>query len=177
MKFHSPSHVPVRRPGVPRKWRSGALAIAFAALASAANAQDGRDVIYGCLDNIGLSTTWAQCVNAMFSPCAGEELGTEAHAACLNGLYSTWFDGLESEVAATMQKLPQYGQEELTGILSAWYGFASTKCSEIAAGREGSAAQSAELGCQISETALLSNELRRCRAGRSQEAYCAGVSD
>lgn len=155
--------------------RLAIFTFAFAlCLSSSVTAQE-EDAAYVCLDNVGISTTWGQCLNQLFKPCADNEIGSEGHAACLAGLYETRFERLESEFLATLDVLPAQGREELTNILSAWYSFTGEKCSGVAASRDGSAAFAAEYGCQISESVLLGNELRRCRAGLSEELYCVGV--
>ena len=148
------------------------LVLAFVPGMASANEQE--DQVFTCLGSMGTTTTWGQCLNQLFQPCAGETLGSEGHVACLDVLYERRFQDLERDVEATMEILPQAGKADLKGLLSAWHKFSGEKCAGVAAGREGTEASAAELGCHISESVLFSHELRRCQAGLSEEIYCVG---
>ena len=137
-------------------------------------ADEQEERVVTCLGGMGTTTTWGECLNQLFAPCAAETLGSEGHVACLTVVYDGWFQSLEGDVEATMEILPQAGKADLKGLLSAWHKFSGEKCAGVAAGREGTEASAAELGCHISETVLFSHELRRCQAGLSEEIYCVG---
>ena len=151
-------------------------AMIFATLPVFAMAEADHQETYECLENIETSTTWGQCLGQIFGSCDGMNVGSEEHVACLSGIYDGWFDALEGDVVKTSDALPPQGKEELANILPAWNAFTTEKCEEIGAQKAQTAGMSAQLGCQISETVLLANELRNCRLGRSSELYCVGVS-
>jgi hypothetical protein len=133
---------------------------------------EDKILVLACFENLEESTTWEQCVGLMFQPCAGEDVGTKAHVACLEGEQDSWRGTLDTLQADVFDAISTQGATELTDVMGQWTGYVGQKCEEAAASRDGDAASSARLGCQISEIAGLSGEFAACLEGRSTAQYC-----
>lgn len=151
------------------------LAIIGAAIAlvSAASAEEvQQEAVLSCLSEIGTSTEWNTCLNQMFEPCAGEEVGSEGHVACLVQQKADWrLAKVETELQV-LERLTEGGVEELGGVMLAWPKFVDDKCEAVAASRAEISSSAAKLGCEISEHVLVTFEFRNCLEGRSTEDYC-----
>ena len=148
------------------------IAIFVAALAAPASAGQAQDKVLACFSEMGQTTDWGMCLNAMFAPCANEEIGSESHLACLIQQRSTWQAAKRTVEAEVIRSLNDTGLEELGGLMLAWPKFVEQKCEAVASSRADISYDAAQLGCQISEFALMTNELTACIKGRSVEEYC-----
>ena len=102
--------------------------------ATPASAADGK-AVFDCLGEVGASTTWEQCLGAMFEPCEDLSVGGDAHLACLSGEREEWLDRLQTDQADVMEILAPKGAAELEGLLSAWPTYVQSKCSSVADSR------------------------------------------
>lgn len=141
-------------------------------LGSGSASADTQQDVLACFAGMGTSTDWNTCLNTMFSPCASETVGSDPHLECLIEQGNGWRASQQSAEAEVMGKLTQAGAETLGGLLGAWPKFVDEKCSGVAQGRAGISFEAALIGCQISEYALMTNELTNCLEGRSTEEYC-----
>lgn len=126
----------------------------------------------GCLDAMGKSTTWGQCINLMFAPCEGEAVGTAAHVACLTAEHDAWREAMDAHRLALIDTLSPMGVNELAQIMGHWFGYVAEKCAQVAAGKPPTASEAARTGCEISEIASVLTEFVACREGRSTAPYC-----
>lgn len=140
--------------------------------AAPAHAETPQSEVLSCFKQMNQSTDWNTCLNTMFEPCAGEEVGAEAHLACLSSQLEDWQEAKRSVESDVLKALSQKGIENLSGLMLAWPQFVGDKCTAVAEGRADISYDAAKLGCQISEYALLTNELTACVEGRSVEEYC-----
>lgn len=131
-----------------------------------------QDQVLACFAGIGASTEWNTCLSIMFAPCADKDVGSEKHLACLIQQREDWRLAKRTVEAGVLKALSDTGMEELSGLMLAWPKFVEDKCSAVAEGRADISYDAAQLGCQISEFALMTNELTACLEGRSIEAYC-----
>jgi hypothetical protein len=145
-------------------------AIIFAT--TVARAETTQDTVLGCFADIGASSDWNQCLNTMFAPCADDEVGSEAHLMCLTSQRNDWQTTKFATETALLDRLSEPGLEELSGLMLAWPKFVKDKCAAVAESRAGISYDAASLGCEISELALLTNEMSACLDGRSNEDYC-----
>lgn len=150
--------------------RSAAL-LAGCLWAGAAAASPFQDQIVGCLSSMQSDADWAACRAAMFTPCPTEEVGSEAHVACLRAQVDDWEAYLQTRHTRLTERLPADRIIELTMLVGQWRGYVKNQCALVAA-RNPEAGEAAELGCRISETAGLATEMASCEAGFSQEPYC-----
>jgi hypothetical protein len=139
--------------------------------ATPASAADGK-AVFDCLGEVGASTTWEQCLGAMFEPCEDLSVGGDAHLTCLSRERDDWLDRLQTDQADVMEILAPKGAAELEGLLSAWPTYVQSKCASVADSRAHISYRAAYLGCEITEAALIANELRACQSGMSIEDYC-----
>lgn len=146
-----------------------ASAVIFATVLRAETPQ--KDVL-SCFDRIGVETEWNQCLSIMFAPCAAEEVGSRAHVGCLAQEREDWrLAKIEAETGV-LERLTDEGMTELSGLMVAWPQFVEDKCKAVAESRADISYEAAALGCQISELALMTNEMTACLDGRSTEEYC-----
>lgn len=155
-----------------------ATLLAAAALATAAPAQAQDTVIakdkvlvLGCLEAMGNTTSWPQCAQLMFKPCEAEEIATDAHASCLGMVRTEWSDTVKILQDQVFEAVTPKGSSEVIELMGLWTNYVSQKCDQVAAGKQ-SGAQSARIGCEISEFAGLSGEFAACLEGRSTAEFC-----
>ncbi len=141
-------------------------------IAGPAMAESVQDDVLACFAQMDTTTDWNTCLTTMFAPCDAQEIGSDPHLECLIGQSNDWRAAQQSAETEVLGKLSDAGQETLNGLLSAWPKFVEEKCSGVAQGRAGLSFEAALIGCQISEYALMTNELTACLEGRSVEAYC-----
>jgi hypothetical protein len=129
-------------------------------------------LVLACLEQMDQSTTWNQCLNLMFQPCVGEEVGSDGHVACLTGERTAWgkvAERLQLDVSAA---ITADGNTQLAEILGSWTGVIVQNCAEVAAAKAATGSESARLGCEITEVVGLSGELAACLEGRSTAEFC-----
>lgn len=148
-------------------------ALTFAAPAQAAEPLIAEDkvLVLGCLEQIEQGTTWRQCVNLMFEPCAAQTPGTDPHVACLNGVRGEWSETVQTLQVEVMDAVTLTGQSQIGDLMDLWTKFVVQKCNEVAISKP-TGAESARLGCEISEFAGLADEFAACLEGRSTADYC-----
>ncbi|MEM9582515.1 MAG: hypothetical protein AAGA08_05305 [Pseudomonadota bacterium] len=152
------------------------LAFATLLLASPAAAQDlpiaeDKVVVLACLEQMEITTTWPQCLGLMFERCADEAPGSEAHATCLTGIRDEWSGSVKVLQEEVMSVVTTNGANQLLNLIVIWSDYVTQKCEEVAQSRpEG--ADSARLGCEVSELAGLTDEFAACLEGRSTAEYC-----
>ncbi len=148
-------------------------ALTFTALAQAAEPLIAEDkvLVLGCLEQIEQGTTWRQCVNLMFEPCAAQTPGTDGHVACLNGVRGEWSETVQTLQVEVMDAVTLTGQSQISDLMDLWSKFVVQKCNEVAIAKP-TGAESARLGCEISEFAGLADEFAACLEGRSTADYC-----
>jgi hypothetical protein len=158
------------------------LAAALAALTFSASAPtqaqasepliaEDKLLVLGCLEQIEQGTTWGQCVNLMFAPCAAETPGTDGHVACLTGVRGEWSETVRNLQAKVLDVVTIGGQSQIVDLMDLWSKFVVQKCNEVALARS-TGAESARLGCEVSEFAGLADEFAACLEGRSTADYC-----
>lgn len=135
-------------------------------------AQPVQQEVMACFAQMGATTAWGDCLSAMFAPCADEEVGSEAHLACLAVQRDDWRAAKAEAEGDVVPRLTEDGMAELSGLMLAWPKFVDDKCAAVAEGRAAISFEAARLGCQVSELALMTNELTACAEGRSVEDYC-----
>ncbi len=131
-----------------------------------------QDQVLNCLAEVGARTDWNTCLNTMFAPCAGQEIGSEGHLTCLKTEREDWRLAKSAAEGALVDRLSKAGMQELSGLMLAWPKFVDTKCTAVAEGRADISYDAAQLGCQIAEIALMTNEFTACVEERSVEDYC-----
>ncbi len=152
------------------------LLLAATLLASPAAAQDlpiaeDKLVVLACLEKMEISTSWPQCLDLMFAPCADEVPGTDTHATCLTGVRDEWKGTVQNLQEEVMAVTTTNGANQLLNLIVIWTDYVAQKCEEVAQSRtEG--ADSARLGCEVSELAGLTDEFAACLEGRSTAEYC-----
>ncbi len=133
---------------------------------------DTQDNVLSCFDQLGQTTEWSECLNTMFAPCAELEVGGDDHIACLTEQRAQWRDAKFQAETKVLARLTEDGLTELSGLMLAWPKFVTDKCNAVGESRAAISAEAANLGCQVSELALLTNEMTACLSGASTEAYC-----
>lgn len=146
-----------------------ASAIAAATLVRADTPQE--DVL-SCFSEMGVSTEWNECLDRMFAPCVGQDIGSDGHIQCLTQERDDWRAAKFQVETGVLERLTADGMTELSGLMLAWPKFVEDKCIAVAESRVQISSEAANLGCQISELALLTNEMTACLDGRSTEEYC-----
>lgn len=152
------------------------LIAATLALATPAQAQDSviaedKVLVLACLEAMGDTTSWPQCVQLMFKPCETEEIASEAHATCLGGVRTEWADTVKALQTEVFEAVTPKGKTEVIELMGQWTNYVVQKCTEVAANKE-TGAESARVGCEVSELAGLSGEFAACLEGRSTAEYC-----
>jgi len=132
---------------------------------------DDKVLVLACLENMGQTTQWPQCVELMFQACVSHEVGSEAHAACLSTEREDWANTVRSLQADLQAAITPDASAEVLDIMGQWTGYVVQKCQEQADARS-TGKESARLGCEISELAGLSGEFAACIEGRSTAQYC-----
>ena len=159
----------------------GALAFMLAAMPIKVSAADGipelspeRQTVVGCLGEMDVEngSTWGQCMEMLFQPCAAKDVGSEDHLQCLLAEREAWFDGIEHEHERVVGMITAKGGTELTQIMSQWYGYVGKKCASVGANNVGTKAEVAQTGCEIAEIASVVSELVSCSQLRSKSPYC-----
>lgn len=137
-----------------------------------AHAETQKDAVLDCFSDMERGVAWETCLETMFAPCAGEDVGSEAHLGCLTKERQYWRDAKFKAETSVLARLSEAGMTELSGLMLAWPKFVDDKCKAVAESRATISSDAASLGCQISELALLTNEMTACLNGASSEAYC-----
>ena len=125
-----------------------------------------------CLENMGTSTSWNQCLGLIFAPCVTDEVGSETHVACLQLQREDWTASMQLLQTDVTDAITLKSAEDLTEILSGWINYVSQKCQTVEDAADNSALAAKQLGCQITELAGLSGEYAACLEGRSTADYC-----
>ena len=141
------------------------------AMAADTTVSPDKVLVLACLENMGTSTQWSQCVELMFQPCVANEVGSDAHAACLGEERKIWADTVRILQTDLQAAITTEASSQVVDIMGQWTGYVVQKCEEQAAART-TGAESARLGCEISELAGLSGEFAACIEGRSTAQYC-----
>lgn len=151
---------------------AGLLSIAPSSFASQSKITDAQRAIMDCINAMGVTTEWGQCARMMFSACADNEVGTDAHLACLTTEHDGWREAMDGERLALVDELTTKGVTELSQVMEQWFGYVAKKCTEVALGKPKVAAEAAQTGCEISEMAGVTTEFVACRQGKSTAPYC-----
>jgi hypothetical protein len=125
-----------------------------------------------CLENMGASTSWNQCLGLIFAPCLEVEVGSEAHVSCLQGQREKWSTSMQFLQKDVTDAITLKSAEDLFEILSGWIRYVSQKCQAGEDATDNSATAAKQLGCQITELVGLSGEYAACLEGRSTADYC-----
>ena len=125
-----------------------------------------------CLENMGASTSWNQCLGLIFAPCLEVEVGSEAHVSCLQGQREKWSTSMQFLQKDVTDAITLKTAEDLFEILSGWINYVSQKCQAGEDATDNSAMAAKQLGCQITELVGLSGEYAACLEGRSTADYC-----
>jgi len=149
-----------------------AAILVFPQMAPAQELPAEKVLVLACLENLDQGTTWPQCAGLMFQPCEGEEVGSEGHVACLKGEREGWGREMEGLQTQVFDSITTGGTSELVDVLGQWTGYVGQKCQEVAAQRVETGAESARLGCEITEMVGLVGEFAACLEGRSAAPYC-----
>jgi hypothetical protein len=149
-----------------------AFGLAGPAFAQQSMLSEAQARVTGCLFALGGETTGTQCAGLMFAPCADQEVGSEGHVACLRQEQQAWQGAMMGKVSLLGDILTTDGSNELTQLMGGWINLIAQNCGEVASAKEGLAARSAELGCQISEIAGATTEFVACAEGLSTAPYC-----
>ena len=124
-----------------------------------------------CLENLGTKSTWNQCLGQLFAPCLGDAVGSESHVRCLKGQREDWSVSMTLLQAEVTDAITLKAATEMSEILGGWVNYVSQKCEAVSVNASISA-DSARLGCQITEFAGLTGEYAACLEGRSTAEYC-----
>ena len=81
-----------------------------------------------CLENMGTSTSWNQCLGLIFAPCVTDEVGSEAHVACLQVQRENWSASMQFLQKDVTDAITLKSAEDLFEILSGWINYVSQKC-------------------------------------------------
>lgn len=155
-----------------RFWSWAILVASAIVAATLVRADTPQQDVLSCFEGLGAETEWNQCLNLMFAPCAGEEVGSEGHLGCLAEEREGWRSAKLAVEKQVVEGLTEDGMAEFSGLMLAWPKFVEDKCNAVAQSRAQISSDAANLGCQISELALLTNEMTACLDGRSTEDYC-----
>ena len=125
-----------------------------------------------CLENMQATTTWSQCLGLMFAPCSGDQVGSDAHVACLQGQWKDWNGSMQLLQSDVTDAITLKSAEDLAKILSGWINYVSQKCQAGMDGIDDPLVAAKQLGCQITEISGLTGEYAACLEGRSTAEYC-----
>ena len=132
---------------------------------------EDKVLVMGCLEQLEQTTTWGQCVQLMFAPCADEVVATDAHAACLSDIRDEWVGTVDVLQGTLLEAVTPKSRIEILDLLSQWNSYVDQRCTAVAADKQ-TGKLSARLGCEVSEIAGLSGEFAACLEGRSTAEYC-----
>ncbi|WP_420862900.1 hypothetical protein [Algirhabdus cladophorae] len=150
-----------------------AAALAFAMPAHAApGLTEHQTMVVGCLEQMENGTTWGQCVNLMFSPCAAEAVGSDGHVACLTTQRDSWRETKDGLQRALIPLLTVAGGTEMVNLMGQWTGYVGQKCAEVGRQNTTTGAEAAVLGCEISELSGITVEFAACHDQISTAPYC-----
>lgn len=155
-----------------RVWSWVVLVVTAIMLATIVRADTAKRDVLRCFEGIGTETEWNQCLSVMFAPCAELEVGSDGHVGCLAQQRENWRIAKIEAERDVLARLTEDGMAELSGLMVAWPKFVEDKCTAVAETRAAISFEAAALGCQISELALMTNEMTACLNGRSTEDYC-----
>ena len=155
-----------------RLWSWLVLVVSAIVLATVVRADTPQRDVLTCFERIGSETEWTQCLDIMFAPCAELELGSDGHVGCLAQQRDNWRIAKIEAEGNVLARLTDDGIAELSGLMIAWPKFVEDKCNAVAETRAAISFEAAAIGCQISELALMTNEMTACLDGRSTEVYC-----
>jgi hypothetical protein len=141
-------------------------------LTAAPGLSDHQSGVVSCLEQMENGTTWAQCVNLMFSPCADQEVGSAGHVACLTGQRDAWRDSKELLQRELIPVLTVAGGTEMVNLMGQWTGYVGQKCAAVGLANESTGSEAATLGCEVSEYAGITVEFAACYDKISTAPYC-----
>ena len=151
------------------------IAAAFVILGTAGQADsvlpEAHVSALACLENLGTKSTWNQCLGQLFSPCLGDDVGSESHVRCLKGQREDWSASMTLLQAEVTDAITLKAATEMSEILGGWVNYVSQKCEAVSVNASVSA-DAARLGCQITEFAGLAGEYAACLEGRSTAKFC-----
>jgi len=150
---------------------AAALALPVPALAAPQVTGHQANVV-SCLEQMENGTTWGQCVNLMFSPCATLEVGSDDHVACLTTQRDTWRDTKDQLQRDLIPLLTVAGGTEMVNLMGQWSGYVGQKCADVGRQNASTGADAAILGCEISELAGITVEFAACVDQISTAPYC-----
>ena len=162
--------------GTKRLMRTALASMFCVAAATPALAQDAFDdhqkEVLNCLAQMENGATWESCLNVLFSPCAEQDVGGEEHVICLTEQREVWTGTKNGLQADLVNMLTAEGGTQMMNILHQWHGYVGDKCSQVSQQYEESGAESAKLGCEISELTGLTAELALCHEKASTAPFC-----
>lgn len=145
---------------------------AFTGAAQASETETRQTQTVACLSKMDAGTTWEDCRTMMFEPCAGQELGSAPHLACLKEQKADWRVHLDANITKLNSNLSMDGAAQLTELLVSWNDYLGKKCEAVAQSRTGAGQEAAYVGCEISEYAGVAAEFDTCLSGKSLQPYC-----
>jgi hypothetical protein len=151
---------------------AGAFCLALGSPTQAETLSDEKILVLACLEQMEDATTWNQCLNLMFQPCVGEDVGSDGHVTCLNEERTAWSKSVEVLQRDVGAAITAEGNTQLAEILGQWTGVIVQNCQDISLTKAATGQESARLGCEISEIVGLAGELAACLEGRSTAEYC-----
>lgn len=143
---------------------------ATAALAEDGQLDQGKQLVLACMEQVGDTTNWNQCVALTFKPCAEFSFGTDAHGTCVASLRDDWGHVFDAQKALVEDLITPQGLTGLEQLISSWSGYVSQKCNEVSLSQGGSTA--AKDGCEVAELVSATSEFVACRAGVSTAPFC-----
>jgi len=128
--------------------------------------------VVSCLEQMENGTTWSQCVNLMFSPCAKLDMGSDDHVACLVTQRDGWRNTRDRLQRDLIPVLTVAGGTEMVNLMGQWQGYVGQKCAAVGRENEATGAEAAALGCEISELSGITVEFAACFDKISTAPYC-----
>jgi len=108
------------------------LSVGLAVLATGAHAETKLPQVHvnsmACLENMGQSTSWGQCLGLIFEPCVRLEVASDAHLACLQSERKEWTATMRLLQEDVTEAITVKSAEDLASILSGWINYVSQKC-------------------------------------------------
>lgn len=148
------------------------VTLAAPAWAETGEIPQAKRVVLTCLDGMETETTWGQCLDILFEPCAVHAVGSKDHVGCLFKERQDWRLVMEEEQVRVLKELTPGGAADLAQIMSQWFGYVGQKCGGVAEEKADISADAAQLGCEISEIVGVTAEFSTCRSGNSTAPYC-----
>lgn len=152
---------------------AGAVCLAIGTPVSAQELSEDKVLVLACLGQMEQTTTWNQCLNLMFQPCVGEEVGSDGHVACLKVEREGWSKAAENLQIEVGAAITAEGNLQLAELLRQWTSVIVQNCQDVAQSRAATGSESARLGCEITEIVGLTEEFVACLDGRSLAEYCS----